>query len=295
MAAWLGYDGRPAAVKNFLSYSLRRLGTDHIDIYRLSRVDPDGADRRDRGRDRGDDREGIRAPRRTLRGGRRNDPARARDAPDLRPADRVLALLARASSRRSCPPRARSGSASPRTACSRAGCSAAGGRTAATGPRDIRANHPRFTGENLAHNLALVDALRGDRQREGRDRRAARDRVGCRRAATTFSRSSARARRAQLAEALGALDVTLTQRDLDRIERAVPPRAAAGDRYPTPLMKYSGQRAGSSAHQQADALSTISAARRTSSTSIAPPRRARGDRSERHRAASGSPLCSSVT
>ena len=37
---WLGYDGRPAAVKNFLAYSLQRLGTDHIDIYRLSRVDP---------------------------------------------------------------------------------------------------------------------------------------------------------------------------------------------------------------------------------------------------------------
>ena len=38
--AWLGYDGRPAAVKNFLAYSLRRLGTDYIDIYRLSRIDP---------------------------------------------------------------------------------------------------------------------------------------------------------------------------------------------------------------------------------------------------------------
>ena len=37
---WLGIDGRPAAVKNFLSYSLRRLGTDRIDIYRLGRVDP---------------------------------------------------------------------------------------------------------------------------------------------------------------------------------------------------------------------------------------------------------------
>lgn len=38
--AFLGYDGRPNAVKNFLSYSLRRLGTEYIDIYRLSRVDP---------------------------------------------------------------------------------------------------------------------------------------------------------------------------------------------------------------------------------------------------------------
>src|SRR5580700_4880457 len=28
--AWVGYDARPAAVKNFLSYSLQRLGVDHI-------------------------------------------------------------------------------------------------------------------------------------------------------------------------------------------------------------------------------------------------------------------------
>jgi aryl-alcohol dehydrogenase-like predicted oxidoreductase len=38
--AFLGVDGRPAAVRNFLAYTLRRLGTDHIDIYRLARVDP---------------------------------------------------------------------------------------------------------------------------------------------------------------------------------------------------------------------------------------------------------------
>src|SRR5215471_15650932 len=38
--AWLGFDARPAAVKNFLSYSLNRLGVDHIDIYRPSRLDP---------------------------------------------------------------------------------------------------------------------------------------------------------------------------------------------------------------------------------------------------------------
>src|SRR4249919_2557414 len=35
---WLGYDARPAAVKNFVAYSLRRLGVDHIDIYRSSRL-----------------------------------------------------------------------------------------------------------------------------------------------------------------------------------------------------------------------------------------------------------------
>src|SRR5579862_9836584 len=39
--AFIGLDGRPKAVKNFLAYSLRRLGTDHIDIYRLTRPDPE--------------------------------------------------------------------------------------------------------------------------------------------------------------------------------------------------------------------------------------------------------------
>ena len=38
--AFLGYDARPAATKNFLAHSLSRLGVDHIDIYRPARLDP---------------------------------------------------------------------------------------------------------------------------------------------------------------------------------------------------------------------------------------------------------------
>jgi aryl-alcohol dehydrogenase-like predicted oxidoreductase len=38
--SWSGFDGRPAAVKNFLSYSLNRLGVEYIDIYRPARLDP---------------------------------------------------------------------------------------------------------------------------------------------------------------------------------------------------------------------------------------------------------------
>lgn len=38
--AWTGFDGRPAAVKNFVAYSLKRLGVDYIDIYRPARLDP---------------------------------------------------------------------------------------------------------------------------------------------------------------------------------------------------------------------------------------------------------------
>src|SRR4051794_37683741 len=37
---WLGYDARPAAVKSALAYTLRRLGTDHVDVYRPARLDP---------------------------------------------------------------------------------------------------------------------------------------------------------------------------------------------------------------------------------------------------------------
>jgi aryl-alcohol dehydrogenase-like predicted oxidoreductase len=38
--AFIGVDGRPQAVRNFISYTLQRLRTDHIDIYRIARLDP---------------------------------------------------------------------------------------------------------------------------------------------------------------------------------------------------------------------------------------------------------------
>jgi aryl-alcohol dehydrogenase-like predicted oxidoreductase len=37
---WSGFDGRPAAVKNFLAYSRKRLNVDYVDIYRPARLDP---------------------------------------------------------------------------------------------------------------------------------------------------------------------------------------------------------------------------------------------------------------
>jgi aryl-alcohol dehydrogenase-like predicted oxidoreductase len=38
--AWLGIDTRPAAVKTFAAYSLKRLGLEVIDVYRPARLDP---------------------------------------------------------------------------------------------------------------------------------------------------------------------------------------------------------------------------------------------------------------
>src|SRR6185503_16928606 len=40
MSGWSGMDTRPAAVKNFLAYSLQRLGVDHVDVYRPARLAP---------------------------------------------------------------------------------------------------------------------------------------------------------------------------------------------------------------------------------------------------------------
>ena len=42
--AFVGIDTRPAAIQNFLAYSLRRLGTDHVDIYRPARLDPNDSE-----------------------------------------------------------------------------------------------------------------------------------------------------------------------------------------------------------------------------------------------------------
>ena len=92
---WAGLDGRPAAVKNFLAYTLRRLGTDHVDVYRPARLDPDVPIE-----------ETIGAIAELVQAGHvrhvglsevgaGDDPPRRCGASDRRPADRVLAALAR--------------------------------------------------------------------------------------------------------------------------------------------------------------------------------------------------------
>ena len=58
------------------AYTLKRLGTDYIDIYRPARLDPRGADRGDGRRHRGHDRCWLRPPSRPLGGRARDHPAR---------------------------------------------------------------------------------------------------------------------------------------------------------------------------------------------------------------------------
>jgi aryl-alcohol dehydrogenase-like predicted oxidoreductase len=95
--------------------------------------------------------------------------------------------------------------------------------------RDFRASAPRFTGENLERNLALVETLR--RVAAAKEATVAQIAI-----AWALSRGDvvplvgARTRE-RLAEALGALELELTGDDLAHIEETIPAGAAAGERY----------------------------------------------------------------
>jgi aryl-alcohol dehydrogenase-like predicted oxidoreductase len=96
---------------------------------------------------------------------------------------------------------------------------------------------PRFQGDNLTHNLGLVEALRKIAEQKGVT-------VAQIAIAWVLSRGEdivplvGARRRDRLTEALGALDVTLDEADLAAIEEAVPAGAAAGDRYPAAQMAH---------------------------------------------------------
>jgi aryl-alcohol dehydrogenase-like predicted oxidoreductase len=100
---------------------------------------------------------------------------------------------------------------------------------------DIRGRMPRFQGENLAHNLALVERLRGIA--EANDATVAQIAF-----AWVLSRGEdivpliGARRRDQLEEALGAREIELTNEDLAQIEQVIPVDAAAGGRYGAPQM-----------------------------------------------------------
>ena len=108
------------AVKNFLAYTLRRLGTDYVDIYRPARLDPAVPIEETVGAIAELVQAGWVRHIGLSEVGAADAAPRAGRAPDLRPADRVLADLARHRRRRCCRPAASWASASPPTACSRA-------------------------------------------------------------------------------------------------------------------------------------------------------------------------------
>jgi len=229
---WLGYDARPVAVKTALAYTLKRLGTDHVDIYRPARVDPQVPIE-----------ETVGAIAELIQAGYvRHVGLSEASADTVRRAHAVhpvadlqieYSIVSRGIEREILPAMRELGvGVTAYGVLSRGLLSERAAESATNG--SFRAHLPRFQGENLKRNLGLVDALREIAAEKG---------VTVPQLAIAWVRERARANgddivplvgareRVRLAEALGALDVTLTPDDMARVERAVPPDAVAGDRY----------------------------------------------------------------
>jgi aryl-alcohol dehydrogenase-like predicted oxidoreductase len=103
------------------------------------------------------------------------------------------------------------------------------------GEDDFRRNHPRFTGENFARNLELVDRVRELAASKG----ATPSQLAI---AWVLAQGDdvvpipGTKRRSDLEENLGALDVELTPEDLAAIEEVTPRGSVAGARYNPEMM-----------------------------------------------------------
>jgi aryl-alcohol dehydrogenase-like predicted oxidoreductase len=243
---WVGYDARPAAVKNFLAYSLQRLGVDHIDIYRPARLDPNVPIEETIGVIA----ELVKAGYVRYIGLSEVGPETLKRAAAVHPISDLqieYSLISRG---------IEDGIGDGILATCRElgiGITAYGvlsrglisghWRKGATGPGDWRTFSPRFQAGNVDRNLALVEALRKIAEAKG---------VTIAQIAIAWVAAKGEdivplvgaRRRNQLAEALAALTVALTSEDLAEIERAVPKGAAVGDRYhPAQMVQLDSEKA----------------------------------------------------
>ena len=228
----VGNDLRPAAVKNFLAYTLARLGTDYVDVYRPGRVLPDVPIE-----------DTVGAIAELVEAGYvRHVGLSEAGAETVRRAHAVhpisdlqieYSLLSRAIEDEILPTCRELGiGVTAYGVLSRGLLSGhwSKERAESLAPHDFRASAPRFTGENLERNLALVETLRALAEARGGSTAQIAIAWALSRGDDVVPLVGARTRE-RLAEALGALDVELTADDLARIEDAIPADAAAGERY----------------------------------------------------------------
>ncbi|MER7454608.1 aldo/keto reductase [Nocardia beijingensis] len=233
--AFVGIDNRPAALRNFLSYSLRRLGVDYIDIYRPARLDPNVPIEDTVGAIG----ELIEAGYVRHVGLSEVGPETIRRAAAVHPiADLQIeySLLSRGIEERILPVCRELGiSVTAYGVLSRGLLSDAIQPGATFAPSDFRAHSPRFQGENLDRNLELVRAL---------TEIAARKDASVAQLAIAWALTRGEdivpligtRRRERWAEAIRALDLSLTEDELSTIESAVPADRVAGERYATAQM-----------------------------------------------------------
>jgi len=237
-----GDDARPAATKNFLAYSLRRLGTDYVDLYQPSRVDPQVpiedtigaiADMVKAGYVR---HIGVsEASAKTLRRAQATHPIAALQI--------EYSLFSRGIEREILPTLRELGMALVAYGVLSGGLISDRAEAARTAASEIRIRKPRFFAENFTKNVALVESL----SKIAREKGASTSQLAF---AWVKSRGDdvvpliGARRRDQLEEALGTLELKLTAHELARIEQAVPAAAVAGTRYlPAALAHMDSERA----------------------------------------------------
>jgi aryl-alcohol dehydrogenase-like predicted oxidoreductase len=226
-----GVDGRPEAVKNFLAYTLQRLGVDYIDLYQPARVDPHVPIE-----------ETVGAIVDMVKAGYvRYIGLSEAGAETIRRAHAVFpiswlqieySLFSRGVEARILPTLRELGiSLSAYGVLSRGLLGGTWSKERSVDAQDFRKHAPRFQGDNLNRNLALVEALRAIAETKQVT-------VAQLAIAWVLSRGNdmipligARSR-SQFHDALCALDIDLSPADLDHIEKAIPEGAVSGDRYP---------------------------------------------------------------
>jgi aryl-alcohol dehydrogenase-like predicted oxidoreductase len=226
--AFIGHDASPVMVKTSLAYSLQRLGTDYVDLYQPARLDPrvpieDTV---------GAIAEMVDAGYVRYIGLSEMGPETIRRAAAVTPIQELqieYSLVSRGIEERILPTVRELGiSVTAYGVLSRGLLNRDTARQ--SGPGDIRGRMPRFGAGNLERNMDLLSKL---------------EQIAEARGVTTTQLAFAwvlaqgddiipligTKRRDRLAEALGALDITLTPDEIRAIEQAVPAGAVAGDRY----------------------------------------------------------------
>ncbi len=233
--SFIGTDGRPASVKNFLAYTLRRLDTDYVDIYRLARLDPDVPIEDTIGAIA----DMVKAGYVRYIGLSEVGAATIRRAQAVHPICDVqleYSLLSRDIEADILPTCRELGIGITAYAVLSHGLlSGQWSKDRLHAPDDFRSFSPRFSRANLDHNLTLVEALRSIAEAKGATVSQIAIAWVLMRGQDIVPLIGAR-RRESLIESLKSLDLTLTADDLAQIERAIPAGAAAGERYPAPLM-----------------------------------------------------------
>jgi aryl-alcohol dehydrogenase-like predicted oxidoreductase len=233
--AWLGYDASPPAVKTALAYSLTRLGLDHIDVYRPARLDSDVPIEETVGAIG----ELVQAGYVRHIGLSEVGAQTIRRAAALHPISDLqieYSLISRGLEAEILPTCRELGiSITAYGVLSRGLISGHFSAERQLPATDFRARAPRFAPENRARNLAIVETLRDAAEASGASVAQLAIAWVLGRGEDIVPLIGARSRE-RLDEALGALTTDLGADDLASLEHAVPPGAAAGERYPEAQM-----------------------------------------------------------